>query len=296
MKTELKGTILLLFTGLFYSLFGVFSRLISGSFGLFSQNWTRGILVAVICLIIGLTNKSLKRIKKQDLKWLVTAGVLMAFINPLSFLACNNLQLGTALFLLYSAIVLSSYFFSFILLKEKININKFIAVILCLIGLILILNFSVENFKLKFALSAVLSGIMYGLFTVSTKKVSRNYSSSFINFIIYVVVVLVDLPIALLLKDKLSLAIISIGWLYNILFGFNVVVTFLLLVKGFKYIEAQKGSLILLSEIVFVLIWGFILYKEVPAFTGILGGILVVLAMALPLISFRKLLKKGIMS
>jgi drug/metabolite transporter (DMT)-like permease len=288
MKKEYKGTIILLFTGLFYSLFGVFSRLISSTFGPLSQNWTRGILVALVCLVIALVTKKIRKIKKEDYKWLCIAGLSMSFVNPLSFIACNNLQLSTALFLLYSAIVLSSYFFGFLLLKEKMNAKKIIALVLSLIGLILILHFSIEGFKIKFALASVLSGAIYGLFTVSTKKVSGTYSPAFINFVVYTIVVIVNMPLAIILRDKITFDIVSSGWLFNLIFGFNVIVTFLLLIKGFKYIEIQKGSLILLSEIIFVILWGILLYKEVPSFTEVVGGLLVIIAMGVPLFSFKK--------
>lgn len=287
MEVRAKGVICLVTSALFYSLFGVFSRLISDSFGPFSQNWTRGLVIVFLCFIVGSFSKGIKRIARKDIKWFAVIGISTAVLNPLFFVATNNLLLSTALFIFYSAIVLTTYLLGWVLLGEKINTKKLLALILSILGLFLILNTTLRDLKLSFAIIAFLSGSFYSLFATASKKVSKNYSSAFINLVSYVIVVFINLGISLMVKDKMSFDLSSCGVLYNFVFAFVVVAAFLLVVQGFKYIEAQKGSLILLSELIFVMINGYLFYREVPDFASVLGGVLILFAMILPLFDIK---------
>ena len=55
-----------------------------------------------------------------------------------------------------------------------------------------------------------------------------------------------------------------------------------LMIYGFRNVSAQLGSLIMLSEVLFGIIIGAVLYKEALSLTVLAGGILVIVAMVLP--------------
>lgn len=61
-----------------------------------------------------------------------------------------------------------------------------------------------------------------------------------------------------------------------------------LMIYGFKYVEAQTGSLIMLAEVVFGVFLGFIFYKETISFTTLLGGMAIIAAIILPEIKRKK--------
>ena len=65
-------------------------------------------------------------------------------------------------------------------------------------------------------------------------------------------------------------------------FGVMFLVTGQLMVYGFSNLEAYTGSLIMLSEILFGLIIGFLFYSEIPSTLTLTGGIIIILAMVLP--------------
>ena len=69
MKKELQGIVLVLTSAMFYGSYGVWSRLMTGSFGEFSQAWTRGIFLLMLILIANKVRPFTKSIAKSDWKW-----------------------------------------------------------------------------------------------------------------------------------------------------------------------------------------------------------------------------------
>lgn len=64
------------------------------------------------------------------------------------------------------------------------------------------------------------------------------------------------------------------------------------MVYGFKRVEAQIGSLILLFDIIFGIILGYIIFKESISFTALIGGSMILAAIILPNIRMKKETKK----
>jgi drug/metabolite transporter (DMT)-like permease len=60
------------------------------------------------------------------------------------------------------------------------------------------------------------------------------------------------------------------------------VLTGQLIIYGFKYLDSQKGSLLMLLEVVFGVIVGFLVYQETLSWGAVLGGLLILLGVALP--------------
>ena len=60
------------------------------------------------------------------------------------------------------------------------------------------------------------------------------------------------------------------------------------MLKGFKLLEVQIASLILLFELIFATIIGAIFYHEIPGVLELFGGLLIISAMALPIVRENK--------
>ena len=57
------------------------------------------------------------------------------------------------------------------------------------------------------------------------------------------------------------------------------------MIWGFKHIDAQIGSLIMLSEILFGILIGYLFFKETITIFTLLGGIFIITAIVLPQIA-----------
>lgn len=78
-------------------------------------------------------------------------------------------------------------------------------------------------------------------------------------------------------------------WFATGLFGLLFLSTGFLMVYGFKYVEAQKGTLIMLLDVVLGILFGYLFFKEIPSVISMFGGGLILFAIILPNISLKKL-------
>ena len=98
----------------------------------------------------------------------------------------------------------------------------------------------------------------------------------------------------LLIKETLPSFSNPIPWLWIVGFALSGILSSFLLIRGFKYVEAQVGSLILPMELVFASIFGFLFFGEVLKFNVYLGGFLIFLAAVIPVfnLSSKKVMPK----
>jgi drug/metabolite transporter (DMT)-like permease len=282
MKKELKGTIELVVAAFCYSLLGPFFRIINEGFGPFAQNFVRGIFVVVLCFFITYLKGDLKKIANKDYKYFLITAVSTFGTITTYFIASNHLALGTAIFLFYSAVVVVNYLLGYLLFKEKITNIKVISLVLAILGLYFVLD--IEQFSLVYSLLAVISGVFFALYNSFGKKLRNDYSSAFINMVDYIFLFLSTGILTVLLKDRISFDVVSQPWIMNFLLAFIVVIAIIFVIDGFRHIEAQKGSLILLLEVMFVVLIGVLFYDEQLDWQIIIGGIFVIISMILPIV------------
>src|SRR3972149_7241006 len=142
MKNPKLGAISLFIAASFYGLYGILSRLISSSFGNFSQNWTRNLIVLVIILfVIAFRKIKILSIRKKDVKWIILWFLTGSWITVLTFIGFNNLQIGTTYLVLYSSMIVSGFISGKLFFKEGLNNTKTISLLLSLSGLAIIYRF-----------------------------------------------------------------------------------------------------------------------------------------------------------
>lgn len=276
------GVISLILAAFFFSTFGVFTRYISTSAGVFFQLSFRVLIMSLIFLFIGIFSKSLKKINHQDLPLFVFRGLLIIADFACFYFAVNNLPLGIALFLFYAASTIANFIIGYFIYHETITKTKISCLLLAFIGIFLIYSGNFGEIKIIFSLFAVISGTCFGLNMSTSKKLTNNYSIGQVNLIAYLTASIIGILLLFISRESVNLFISPS--IYLALFGFTIVgvLAFYLTLYGYRLIEAQKASLILLSELVFVVLIGFVVYHEVPNFHTILGGLFIITALALP--------------
>lgn len=283
---QFQGLISLVLAALFYGLYGVLSRIISMDFGAVFQVVARDTIVLGILTLYILKLKKWKKVIKSDYKWFF----LMTFPGIVSivaiFIAFNNLALGTAMFAFYAASTLASYLLGFTLFKEKLTWKKITSLFTSFIGLYLMFFSLFSAGKIIFLILACVSGIGSAGWNVISKKVSKKYAITQVRLIDSSLTILIGLPLALLLKEP-SLPALTEPWLGVFLYAVVAVLSSLLLINGFRHLQAQVGSLILLLEPVFAAFFGWLFYKEVLTIYSLVGGLLILFGAALPNIKVR---------
>lgn len=287
------GIFILLASAFFYATYGIFSKIIGQSFAPFTQAWTRGFVTLLLLLVFGLATKQFVKIKMAHVWWYLLIGATSALSVAPSFYSFVYLHLGTALFIQYAATAVTGYLLGFFLLKEKITKVGVLALILVLLGLLMVysgdINFDFD--KTVPVLAAIAAGSLFTTWYVISKKVNQYYSVFQISTVVYVSVVVVNSLIALGIGERLNQDFLSLAWAANIGYGIAGFLGVILCVYGLKLVEAHKASLVLLSEVLFGVIFGLLLFGETLTGTTIIGGILIVGAISLPdfyQISLRK--------
>lgn len=283
---KLKGSLYLVASAMIYGLFGIFSRN-TIEFGPFSQGAVRyAILCTFILALFVFRRQTWKKVDHKDIKWFLI-WILPASIQPvLTFIAFTHLPVGMTYFLLYSTMILGGTLSGKIFFKESFSANKLISLVLVFAGLYLIYRSDISLITSGYVFVALVSGLIVGFWNTLTKKVSGNYPELQMILLDGSSTLTVGL-LGLLVVHEVLPPISNIGtWIWIVGFAFSGILSSLLLIKGFKEVEAQVGSLILPMELIFATIFGYLFLGEVLKVNVYLGGLMILLAAILPVFKF----------
>lgn len=288
---QLKGISLLFFTASLYGLYGIYARLIALQFDVFTQNWVRNVFVMFLAIVlIFLFKQQWKKIAKKDVPWIAGWVVCDILFVIALFISFNNLSIGTALFLLYSGSTIAGYAAGTFFLKEKLTKIKIAAIIFSVIGLLFIYGGQIHSTKIFFLMLGFFTGIIGGLWFVFPKLISEEYPKLQLIALDAGGILLINLLLASMYNQPVPPLTISLAWLGILLYGITQLVGDLLLIHGFRLVEAHVGSLILPLEAVFGTLFAFLFFKEILPITTLFGGLLIIIGAFLPNLQ-KKMLK-----
>ncbi len=281
--SDLKGFSILLLGGFLYALYGVFSRMIGDSIPQFYQIWSRAVIIVILLyLIIFFAKISIKKIKKVDLPWAAAVGISAGLLLPFFYIAVNNLPIGTTIFCFYAVSTVISYLMGKFILGEKFTVVKIVSLVFAITGLFLMFAGSLTDSNLKYLLYAGIAGAMFGINIISINKINTRYPTLQVNLFNWVGGFIVSIVVSLFIREPLPLPELNSPWFANFGLALCSLAASFSVIFGFKFIEVQKGSIILLSELIFGVLLGLILYNEVPTTTTFIGSVLVFVALVIP--------------
>lgn len=161
------------------------------------------LFATIFLLIINLINGNMKQLKEYKFKdyiQIAGIGILGTFLyNLFLYLGIAKLEASQAFVINYLWPIMI-LIFACIILKEKMEAKKFIAIILSFIGVIIVSSngdlFHMQKDSLLGTFYCIIAAISYGLFSVLNKKKSYNKFVSmmlfyFVSFVISLVYILV---------------------------------------------------------------------------------------------------------
>jgi len=232
-----------------------------------------GSLLLIIYLIYGLLSKDNKRLDFTLKEILI---ILCIALSTICFvLSVNYTTVANTLFLLSTA-PFFSIFLSYFLLGEKIRLKDFSASLVALIGVFIIsLGSQASNNTIATSLGDFF-GIGIAIFTALVLTLARHGSSKLVirsNAIGMYAVALFVLPFV----KNFSVEQETILYLL-ILCLICVPIGSLLILTGPKYISASEVSLIILLQVILAPILAWLILKEYPGLSSLVGGIFVISA------------------
>lgn len=276
--------------GIMWGATGVFTRTLSAA-GMANTTIleTRMLLGSVIllagCLIV---NRQLLKIKIKDL-WIFLCGAFLGNFG-LSFFyteAINRLSMGFAAVLLcifpVFVLLLSSIFF-----KEKITRKKAGCMVLAFVGCVLVSGVIEDGLGPDWSWAGVLIGLLaafcYALYSIFSKVAKeREYSAVTITFwfMLMIAVALVPFTEWNLIGDFLAEAPAANGLFLMGHCLCAAVLPYIFYTFSMTYIDAGKASILASSEPLAAMVFGALLFSEIPSPLSVGGMFLTVAAIVI---------------
>lgn len=282
MKKDLQGILALVGATCIYGLFPVMVRLAGFSMPFFFQNASR-LLVAFLVFLAGvILFKKWKKVKRADYKWFILRAVAVFLAFSFFTLSLNFIPIGTTLFSFYAGSTVVGYLIGAFFFHEKLTSKKVFSLILAIVGLLMIYSLDIKAEKALYVAMAFASGSFTAIWNIFSKKVVETYHSFQLNLIDNAIAGVLALVVSLVLREQWITPSLSFVWAMNVLFGLGIVATDMLIVYGFSRLEAQIGSLIMLTEVLFAIAFGFLFFRESVTLITLFGGSIILAAIIIP--------------
>ncbi len=246
----------------------------------------------VIDLFTGI--KKLK-INPKDIWVFVCTGVVsVVFFNVCYFYTVIHSQSSIAVVLMYTSpifiMILSAIFF-----KEKITLQKVIALLLTFAGCVLVAGVFGGGYRLAplVLLTGIGSGLFYGLYTIFGRVALKKYDAGVLTTYTFIFGFIGSLPIGNIPKTVSMLIADPVSVLWFLGIGIvGTVLPYFFYTWGLKRMESSKASILVAVEPVVGSIVGMTVFQESRDVPKIIGIALIIAAIVLMNINFR-LLGKG---
>ncbi|WP_411767221.1 DMT family transporter [Winogradskyella sp. A3E31] len=217
----------------------------------------------------------------KNVFWLSARGFLSFVSLALFFKVVQDIPLGSAVALRYTAPIFSVVL-AFFFLKEKVKFWQWISLIIALGGAFIMkgVDFRIDTASFIFImLSSLFVG---GVFVIIRYLGSKEHYLTIINY--FMVFSIVG---SLLFVSKWRMPV-GEEWLWISLIGTLGLVGQVFLTKSFQLAEASTVAPIKYMELVYALLFGFFLFNEMYGLWPIVGMLLVVFGMLLNIIIKRR--------
>ena len=235
----------------------------------------------IFLLIVNIIKDNLVQIKEykiNDYIQITGIGLLGTFLyNLFLYLGINRMQASQAFIINYLWPIMIVVF-ACIILKEKMTLNKAIAIVLSFIGVIIVTSngnlLSIDNNSLIGTLFCVLAAISYGLFSVLNKQ--KKYNKYLSMMLFYLVSFVVSLVYILFTKEWYIPQVNQlVGLIWIGIFTSAIAFTTWAL-------SLEKGDTAKISNLAYItpflaLIWTALILKENISIYAIAGLIVIIL-------------------
>jgi drug/metabolite transporter (DMT)-like permease len=226
--------------------------------------------------------REIVKIKREHWPQLAVFIGFCLFTQVPLYYAFNNAPVGAVSLIFYAMFVITAYVVGRFYLGEQITPIKLVSMIIAFIGLSFVFGVTVLSFAPLGLLLGAFNGVASGGENASSKKITNIYPASMIILWGWVFTLLTHLPISLLIGEQQVPFAMSYAWLWLLIYCFVNAAAFWMGLKGFSYVDATLGSIIGLTEVVFGVIFGALIFNEKLTAGVIIGALLILIAAALP--------------
>jgi drug/metabolite transporter (DMT)-like permease len=309
--TLARGYAIAILSAIILSTTAIFIRYLTQAYqlpALILAFWRELFVALALLLVLILVRPNLIKIKKQDIRYLVIYGIVLAVFNSLWTLsvALNGASISTVL--AYSSAgftALLGWWF----LKERLDWAKLVAVTLSLVGCVLVSNaLDLAAWIANFVgiLTGIFSGLFYAVYSLMGRSASQRglnpwttllYTFSFASMLLFLTNVI---PGDFLPGKAVQAS--DLLWLGNSVTGWGVLV---LLAAGptlagygtynisLSYLPSSVANLIVSLEPAFTATMAYALFGETLTVTQIIGSLMILIGVIFLRIYEGRLLRQS---
>lgn len=270
MKSQTKGIICIMLSAFCFAVMNVCVRA-AGDLPSIEKSFFRNFVAAIVAFTALLKNRTPFQCGKGNLKYLLLRSVFGTVGILCNFYAVDHLVISDASMLNK----MSPFFviiFSYLILREKLNVIQILAVTGAFAGSLFVIKPSFTNMDLMPSLIGLLGGLAAGAaYTMVRILGQRKVEGSFVVFFFSTFSCAVTLPYLLFAFEPMTtrqfLILLGAGAAAA---GGQFGIT-----KAYYYAPAREISVYDYSQIIFAALLGFVLFGQMPDVYSVIGYIII---------------------
>ena len=275
MNSHVKGALLIVVAMIMFSLNGVFVRSLGLDPGFIL--WFTAALALIFLLGLFAWKNDWKNLSLKKHGFLLILSGVLVVVNVFSlFKAYTLTTFSNAVLTHYLAPIIAALFAPFFL-KEKLEKITIASLILGIIGMYLITNNNL-SFQSQHFLGIIfgsISGFAYGFLIIAVRKLSLKkvpVRTTFLYHMLITSILMIPfIPWGTIVLTSIKVYLLILQTIITLLIPGFLVLT------AYKFVKAQHGGIIAYTEVLGAILWGYLIFKEVPGVNTILGGALIIL-------------------
>ena len=283
-----------------YLILPILAGLMFGSGGVFVRTLTQNGIdsstllflrfsIAIIPLLLAIifTDKKLFKIQLKDIPLILVCAMCIVGLNLCYNESMNTISLSLAAVLL-SLAPIYVLIFAYILFREKITSKKIICIIFAIFGCLLmtgVLESDISNIPVHGILYGIGAGLFWAVYLMASKKSIEQGNHTF-TILLYAIIFISIALIPFTHFNQIS-GFISINPTLTIIFlivhsTFSFALPYILSTVSLNYLDSGTSSIFMSgSEPLAALIFGLLIYSEIPTVMMLCGFVLTLIAMTI---------------
>ncbi|HAE00013.1 MAG TPA: EamA/RhaT family transporter [Rhodospirillaceae bacterium] len=233
--------------------------------------WVRFLFFGVFAVILSSWNQPLKQVVKAHRPWLQIVRSLLIVLEISAFVLALRILSLAETHALFASFPLMVTAMSALILREKVGIRRWAAVLVGFSGVLIILRPGFGVFQLE-SLIALSAALMFSIYHVLTRIVSRNDSTN--TSMLYMAVI--GAAIMTCIGPLYWIEPTPQAWRLLALLSLTGAVGHLLLIKALECAPASILQPFNFTLLVWATLMGYIVFNNLPDMWTLIGGAVVV--------------------
>lgn len=284
------GALCAMIAAVMFSLNDVAIKFLSGGYALHEIVLIRsviGLLILMVCFYPFMGGRAI--LKTNRLGMHILRSFMVVFANMTFFVGLASLPLAVCVAIFFVAPLMITIF-SIVFLGETVGIRRWLAVCVGFVGVAILVRPGSETFQIA-AILPVFAAAFYAAIHIITRKIGSTESAATMTFYVQVVFIVVCVAIGLAIgdgrfgdTDDPSLRFMFRAWVWPdmadalplIFIGFAVAFGGYFISQAYRVAEAGFIAPFEYLALPLSVLWGYLVFAEVPDMISVIGIVLIV--------------------